>query len=90
MQAEYLKTLWMLRFEKMKKGEDRAAWNYQEILDECLEAFGSEDDAVILLKQLVKEERAHARLAEELIQICIRTHPEFKALNWGEEIAASA
>ncbi len=30
MNLEYLKTLWMLRFEKMKKTEEDAAGSYQE------------------------------------------------------------
>ena len=77
MKNEYLKTLWTLRFEKIKKGEEEAAWAYQEILDECLTRFGSKNEIVALLKQLVQEERAHAKLAEELIKICYHNHPEF-------------
>lgn len=80
MQNEYLKTLWMLRFEKMRQTEEEAAWSYQEIRDECLAALGEEDQAVVLLEQLVREERAHERLAEELIKICHRTYPELNAL----------
>ncbi len=81
MKNEYLKTLWMLRFEKMKRNEEQAAWSYQEVLDECLIDFGKNDETISLLSQLVKEERIHATLAEELIKICQRNHPEFNALN---------
>ncbi len=70
----------MLRFEKMKQNEEQAAWSYQEILDECLVDFGKDDKTVSFLSQLVKEERAHTKLAEELIKICQRNHPEFNAL----------
>lgn len=80
MRNEYLKTLWMLRFEKMKKTEEDAAWNYQKVLDQCLIDFGKDDEIVSMLRQLVKEERAHAHLAEELIRICHRNHPEFNSL----------
>ena len=77
MKNEFLKTLWMLRFEKMKQNEDTAAWTYQEILDECLTAFGEEDQAIPSLRELVRDERMHAKLAEELIKICRMNHPEY-------------
>ena len=77
MKTEYLKTLWTLRFEKMKKTEEEAAWNYQEILDQCLLDFGGEAEVIGLLAQLVREERSHAKMAEELIKICHQTHPEY-------------
>ncbi len=76
MQNEYLKTLWTLRFEKMRKNEEEAAWKYQEALDRCLLEFGAQDLTVPLLGQLVREERIHEKLAEELIHICHRNHPE--------------
>ncbi len=80
MKTEYLKTLWTLRFEKMRKCEEQAAWGYQEILDRCLVDFGKEDETVKLLSQLVREERAHEKLAEELIKICYHNHPELGTL----------
>ena len=70
MRGEYLKTLWQLRFEKMRKSEEEAAWKFQEMLDECLLAFDRNDPVIQLLSQLVREERAHERMAEELIQLC--------------------
>ncbi len=81
MKEEYLKTLWMLRFEKMRLNEEDAAWKYQEILDQCLMDFGRKDETVRLLAQLVKEERSHERLAVELIKICRRNHPDISALS---------
>jgi len=77
MKIEFLKTLWALRFEKMKKTEEDAAWIYQEILDQCLMDFGNETEVVGLLAQLVREERGHAKQADELIKICHHTHPEY-------------
>lgn len=77
MKIEFLKTLWMLRFEKMKENEEGAAWKYQEILDECLTAFGQNDPVIEPLRQLVHDERMHAKLAEELAKICRQNHPEF-------------
>lgn len=79
MKEEFLKTLWMLRFEKMKETEENAAWTYQGILDECLAAFGEADPVVEQLRQLVQDERRHAHCAEELIKICRRNHPEVGA-----------
>lgn len=80
MRTEYLKTLWMLRFQKMKQNEDEAAWKYQEVLDQCLIDLGKDDEIVSLLSRLVREERMHGRLAEELIQICQHNHPEIMPL----------
>ena len=76
MQTEFLKTLWLLRFEKVKQNEEAAAWKYQEILDQCLTDFGKEEEIVPLLAQLVREERGHEKLAEELIRIVHQNHPE--------------
>ena len=79
MRMEYLKTLWLLRFEKLRVNENKAAWGYEEILEECLEAFGAEEPVVQILRRLVKEERVHHQMAEELIKICQRTRPELDA-----------
>ena len=76
MKNEYLKTLWILRFEKQRKNEEEAAWNYQELYDQCALGLGPEDAAAKLLQQLSREERGHAKLADELIRICQRNHPE--------------
>ncbi|MBI3317081.1 MAG: hypothetical protein HYZ85_03650 [Candidatus Omnitrophica bacterium] len=76
MKNEYLKTLWVLRFEKQRKNEEEAAWKYQELYDQCVQGLGVEDEAVKLLQQLSKEERQHAGLTDELIHIAQRNHPE--------------
>lgn len=83
MEAEYLKTLWMLRFEKIKRGEESAVEGYQELARKCEALFGAEQPAVHLLKQLIREEQEHVRLAEELIRICSRSHPECESLSTG-------
>ena len=80
MKIEYLKTLWTLRFEKIKKTEEEAAWGYQEILDQLRESFGHDEEIVKLLERLVREERMHSKLGEELLQICRKTHPEYGLL----------
>ena len=81
MKLEYLKTLWVLRFKRMKKTEEEAAWGYQEILDRCLMGLSDHDSTIKLLQQLVKEERMHARLAEELIRIGHQNHPEVLSID---------
>lgn len=65
----------------MKENEEVAVRNYQAILDECLASYGKDDRAVILLGQIVWEEKGHAKMVETLINICQRTHPEWKALS---------
>lgn len=70
MKDEYLKTLWLLRFEKMRKSEESAAWKFQELLDQCLLKLDRSDPVIPLLSQLVREERAHERMAEEMIHLC--------------------
>jgi rubrerythrin len=76
MKSEYLKTLWMLRFEKLRKNEEEAAWKYQEILNQCKTFLKKEDPVLDLLEQLIREERMHEGFAGELIRVCQRTHPE--------------
>jgi len=76
LQPAYLKTLWLLRFEKIRKGEETAAWKYQELLDQCMAAWGEHDLSVKLLHTLVSEERMHEKIADELIQLCRDSHPE--------------
>lgn len=86
MEAEYLKTLWMLRFEKIKRGEEHAVESYTELAAKCEALFGEDQPAVHLLRQLILEERGHVRLAEELIRICSKTHPECESLSTGWEV----
>lgn len=80
MREEFLKTLWLLRFQKIRKNEEDAAWKYQEILNRLLHEEESGGQALHLLERLVEDERSHERLAEELIRICHRSHPECAAL----------
>ncbi len=69
MDREFLKTLWVLRFEKMKRTEEAAAWTYQDLLDQCLVEWGQGSKPVEILSTLVREERGHAKLAERLLDI---------------------
>lgn len=69
MDREFLKTLWALRFEKMRKMEETAAWSYQELLDQCLVEWGHDSQPVKILSVLVREERGHEKLVERLIDI---------------------
>jgi len=66
---EFLKTLWQLRFEKMKKTEASSAWNYQELLNQVLVEWGPQSKPAEILATLVREERAHERLADKLLDI---------------------
>ena len=54
----------------MRKSEEAAAWKFQEMLDQCLMSLDRNDPVIPLLSQLVREERAHERMAEELLHLC--------------------
>ncbi len=60
----------------MKESEEKAAWAYQDILDQCLLGLSAQDEVVGFLRELVREERDHTKLTEELLKICHRNHPE--------------
>ena len=73
MKREYLKDLWMLRFEKVLKMEKDASKGYLKLATELSELIGEKHKAVKHLKKLSKEEQEHAELAGELIKICSDT-----------------
>ncbi len=77
---EYLKTLWMLRFEKIKKDEQGAVSAYQQIMEQCLLDFDQEHEVIEMLRRLVLEEKGHVKMSDELIKICLSNHPECEAL----------
>jgi len=81
MKTEYLKTLWTLRFEKIKKCETEASEAYEQLAARSAVILGADHPAVQMLRQLVQEENVHARLAESLIRICHETHPECENLS---------
>lgn len=78
---EYLKSLWTLRFEKMKTLESDSAWNYQELLDECLSETEPDLKIVQVLQMLIKEEKQHAKIAEELLRVCRENYPQVQSLS---------
>ena len=78
---EYLKSLWTLRFEKMKSLESNSAWTYQEMLDECLSDSETDTKVVGILQMLIKEEKQHTRIAEELLHICRENYPQVGSLS---------
>ncbi len=69
MDREFLKTLWQLRFEKMKKTESDSAWNYQAHLNQAMAEWGPDSKPVEILSTLVREERAHEKLVDKLLNI---------------------
>ncbi|MDP3920602.1 MAG: hypothetical protein Q8R76_07345 [Candidatus Omnitrophota bacterium] len=79
MKKEFLHRLWRLRFDKMRKTEEEAAWAYQDMLDKCLVLLSKQDPVIEMLRTLVREERIHEKLAEELGKICQRCHPEVES-----------
>ncbi len=68
MEKRLYKQLWSLRFKKMLKLEEKAAADYEALLMECREKY--KDHAIIHeLERLVSDEKKHALLVMELLEI---------------------
>ncbi len=80
MRPDFLKTLWMLRFEKIRDAEEEAAFKYQQLMDSIILLLGKDHETVKLLKRMVKDELNHGVIARELIEICDRNQPEIKVV----------
>ncbi len=78
MKMEFLKTLWTLRFEKIRDTEDDAAWRYQKLMDQVSLLLGAQHATVKVLKRLVQEELHHGQIARELVEICKKNHPDIE------------
>ncbi len=68
MDRKLYKELWRMRFEKMLKLEEQAAFDYQELLDEC-RAKHEQHPIEPHLERLIVDEKKHARLVRELLTI---------------------
>ncbi len=70
MQRKLYKELWTMRFQKMLKLEEQSITDYESILKECKGKKKSvlETD----LKQLILDEKKHAKLVRELLSIVNR------------------
>ena len=71
MDRRLYRELWALRFKKMLELERGAAREYQAMLDEC-KTKNKNHSIEPHLERLVKDEKKHAHLVEELIEILNR------------------
>ncbi len=71
MERRFYKELWNLRFNKMLGLEKQSVVDYQALLDDCKKRF--KDHAVVPhFEKLIADEKKHALLVEELLQILER------------------
>lgn len=68
MDDEVLKELWKIRFEKLLKLEKDSAGMYEQLLDQYPDLL-SESGLDQILKQIIKDEKKHIKVAEELFQL---------------------
>ena len=68
MKRRFYRELWALRFKRMLKLEEKSAVDYQVLIDECTKRF-KDHSIVTHLTQLVADEKRHALLVRELIEI---------------------
>ncbi len=71
MERRFYKELWRLRFDKMLGLENQSIVDYQVLLEECKKRF--KNHAMIPhFEKLIADEKKHALLVQELIQILER------------------
>lgn len=68
MEKRLYKQLWGLRFKKMLHLEEKAAADYEALLRECRAKYG-EHSIIPDLERLISDEKKHARLVKELLDI---------------------
>ena len=71
MERRFYKELWKLRFEKMLKLEKDSIVAYQALLDESKRRFKNHSINAHL-ERLITDEKKHALLVQDLIQILER------------------
>lgn len=74
MERRFYRELWSLRFNKMLELEEKSVENYQALREECRARFQTHSIAEHL-DQLIADEKRHALLVRELIQI-LEKQPE--------------
>ncbi len=71
MERRFYKELWAIRFNKMLELEKKSFVDYQALLEECKKRF--KDHSIIAhLERLIADEKNHAILVQELIDILNR------------------
>lgn len=65
---QHYKELWEARFQRVLRGEEEAIAFYKQLLKDN-EALLLGTKAKILLKEILRDEAKHARIAHELIKL---------------------
>ena len=72
MERKLYKELWQKRFEKMLKLEEESIVDYELLLRECKKHFPDQPALQTHFERLIRDEKRHAKLCKELIQIAKR------------------
>ena len=72
MQRQLYKELWVLRFQKMLRLEEESIVGYQKLLEECQKKSEGGLELQNDLKKLITDEKRHAKLVQELLNIVRR------------------
>lgn len=72
MQRKLYKELWTMRFQKMLKLEEQSVEDYGALLKESKLKYRSATQLQDHLKQLIVDEKKHAKLVRELLSIVDR------------------
>lgn len=71
MERRFYRELWELRFNKMLELEKKSVVDYEALLEECRKRF--KNHAIQEhLEKLIHDEKKHARLVGELLEILAR------------------
>ncbi len=71
MKRKFYKELWASRFAKMLKLEEQSIIDYEALLDESKKRF-TDQTIASHFEKLISDEKRHALLVKELIQILER------------------
>ena len=71
MERRFYKELWSLRFNKILKLEEKSVVDYEALLRDC-KKHSKNHSIISHLERLIVDEKKHAILVQELIQILER------------------
>ena len=75
MNPEHEKKLWRIRFEKILELEEESFGFYQKLLEEKSELL-KETGLEPMIKQIMRDEGKHIRIAKDLLELVNKETPE--------------
>ena len=69
MQRELYRELWTLRFQKMLQLEESSVQEYEVLLEEAQKIYEDHTELHNTFRQLISDEKMHAKLVRELLDI---------------------